>query len=374
MPPTTEGEYVNESKALAVQPQQILSPVMDLKLAKARLKEFQAFVAEYLVENEDFGRVPGITKPFLFKAGADKLCELYGLADSFEIVDKVEDYSRNLFDYTIKCTLTRNGSLVATGLGSCNSYEGKYRWRDENRKCPQCGKEAIIKGKAEYGGGWLCFKKKGGCGAKWADGDRVIEGQVTGKVENEDLPTQKNTILKIAKKRSKIDATLSATRSAGIFTQDEQAVGARENATGASSAEERPEPPSDPQERPTEAPSATAGHSEHEPPEEHEDEISCTVYLVRECKTLPKNGKGGGIPYLEVCYYGVGRSETMLCFDKQLFMHLPAEQKEKRYIFKFREPTKKGGKRTIVQVTTADQQDLGITEQDTQPFNEDIPF
>lgn len=34
--------------------------------------------------------------------------------------------------------------------------------------CPDCGKaSAVIRGKAEYGGGWLCFKKKGGCGAKW---------------------------------------------------------------------------------------------------------------------------------------------------------------------------------------------------------------
>ena len=35
-------------------------------------------------------------------------------------------------------------------------------------KCPGCGEtKAVIKGKAEYGGGYLCFKKKGGCGAKW---------------------------------------------------------------------------------------------------------------------------------------------------------------------------------------------------------------
>jgi len=34
--------------------------------------------------------------------------------------------------------------------------------------CPRCGVVgSIIKGKAEYGGGYLCFKKKGGCGAKF---------------------------------------------------------------------------------------------------------------------------------------------------------------------------------------------------------------
>lgn len=40
--------------------------------------------------------------------------------------------------------------------------------------CPACGKPAIIKSKAEYGGGWICFEKKGGCGRKFKDGDPDI--------------------------------------------------------------------------------------------------------------------------------------------------------------------------------------------------------
>ncbi|KKN79618.1 hypothetical protein LCGC14_0338220 [marine sediment metagenome] len=39
--------------------------------------------------------------------------------------------------------------------------------------CPQCGQPAIIKGKEEYGGGWLCWKKEGGCGAKF-DSDPLV--------------------------------------------------------------------------------------------------------------------------------------------------------------------------------------------------------
>lgn len=37
----------------------------------------------------------------------------------------------------------------------------------QDKTCPKCGAAAIIKGKEEYGGGWVCFKKKGGCGAKF---------------------------------------------------------------------------------------------------------------------------------------------------------------------------------------------------------------
>jgi predicted P-loop ATPase len=44
-------------------------------------------------------------------------------------------------------------------------------------RCPKCGTASIIKGKAEFGGGWVCFKKRGGCGAKFEDGDTSILAQ-----------------------------------------------------------------------------------------------------------------------------------------------------------------------------------------------------
>lgn len=219
----TEALALQQEGGLLAQ-DEVLSPVMSLELAKKRLVEFQSFVREYLREGEDFGTIPGTPKPTLYKPGADKLCELYGLSDDYEIVDKVEDFSMipALFDYTIRCRLTRIRTqlAVSTGLGSCNSYEGRYRWREGKRSCPECHAESIIKGKEEYGGGWLCYAKKGGCGAKFSDDDQKIVGQFVGRIENDDIATLKNTILKMAKKRAKVDATLAATRSSGIFTQD----------------------------------------------------------------------------------------------------------------------------------------------------------
>jgi hypothetical protein len=204
---------------------EVLSPVMDLVTAKKRLQEFQLFIKDYLIEDEDFGVIPGTgTKKTLLKPGADKLCELYGLSDSYDIIEKIEDYNANppLFDYTVQCVLTRakTGIPVSAGLGSCSTWESKYRYRDSKRSCPECNAEAIIKGKEEYGGGFLCFAKKGGCGAKFKEDDKRITKQKLGQVENPDIMDQKNTVLKMAKKRAKIDATLSATRSSGVFTQD----------------------------------------------------------------------------------------------------------------------------------------------------------
>lgn len=204
----------------------LITPVMDLKVAKQRLKEFQEFVREYLVDGEDFGVIPGTGKPTLFKPGADKLCEIYGLADSYEIVQQEENYDTGLFSYTMKCNLTKKGSgtFVASGLGSCTSFESKYRWRKGERKCPSCGAAAIIKGREEYGGGWLCFGKKGGCGSKFLDSDPKIVNQTTERVLNQDINDSRNTILKMTLKRAKVSAVLSATRSSGVFTQDMEDV------------------------------------------------------------------------------------------------------------------------------------------------------
>lgn len=205
-----------------------LQPVKSLAAAKASMREFQEFIAEYLEESTDggasgdYGVIQGTKKKTLLKSGADKLCELYGMYDEYEIISHVEDFDRGLFDYTLKCVLKsrRDDSIIGTGLGSCSSWESRYRYRDSQRKCPSCGKETIIKGKEEYGGGWLCWGKKGGCGTKYADGDQSIEGQTIGRTENPDIIDTKNTVLKIAKKRAKIDATIGATRSSGILTQD----------------------------------------------------------------------------------------------------------------------------------------------------------
>jgi hypothetical protein len=46
------------------------------------------------------------------------------------------------------------------------------------------------------------------------------ETYLTYKMENDDPWSLWNTVLKMAKKRALIDATLSATRSSGLFTQD----------------------------------------------------------------------------------------------------------------------------------------------------------
>lgn len=194
----------------------------NMGVLKKRMALLKQATAEILVSNLDYGVIPGAgSKPTLLKPGAEKLCFLFGLRPTFELRDKIEDWEGGLFYYRYGCVLHNSaGEVLADGEGSCNSREVKYRYRQGERKCPKCGKATIIKGRAEYGGGWVCFAKKGGCGAKFADGDKAIEGQDTGKVENPDPADLINTLQKMAQKRALIAAVLVGAGASQFFTQD----------------------------------------------------------------------------------------------------------------------------------------------------------
>lgn len=172
-------------------------------------------------EGEHYGKIPGCgDKPSLYKAGAEVLATTFGLAPSFVVLER--DLPNGHREYRITCTLRHiaTGANVGEGVGICSTMESKYRWRNAQRKCPTCGKDTIIKGKAEYGGGWLCFAKKGGCGGKWPEGSKEIEGQESGRVENPDIADTYNTVLKIAKKRAQVDCTLTSVGASDLLTQD----------------------------------------------------------------------------------------------------------------------------------------------------------
>ena len=187
---------------------------------RAQVNLIQHIMKEVMKVDEHYGVIPGTgTKPTLLKAGAEKLCLTFRLDPQYEITEKQEGVHLTVMS---KCTLFHipTGQRYGSGMGSCSSKESKYAYRKSSRKCPECSKETIIKGKAEYGGGWVCFKKKGGCGAKFDDGDQKIESQTEGRVPNEDIADQYNTVLKMANKRSLVAAVLNATAASDIFTQD----------------------------------------------------------------------------------------------------------------------------------------------------------
>ncbi len=193
-----------------------------LAALKARHNLLVQATKEVLVEGLDFGKIPGTgDKPTLLKPGAEKLCYLFGMRPTFDVVEAREDWTGGLFYYRYRCTLhDQSGNVLADGEGSCNSREKKYRYRQSERVCPKCGKPTIIKGKDEYGGGWLCYAKKGGCGAKFADNAPEITSQPSGLVENTEPYDLVNTIQKMAQKRALVAAVLVGAGASQFFTQD----------------------------------------------------------------------------------------------------------------------------------------------------------
>lgn len=203
-----------------------LSPAVSVNQALAAYQAKKDLIDGIMKEGVDFGVIPGTNKPTLLKAGAEKATSFFGLAARFRDAEVIEDFTgkdhdgEQFFFYRRTCELWRGDYLIASVDGSCNSMEKKYRWRDAQRLCPNCGKPAIIKGKVEYGGGWVCFEKKGGCKSKFQDNDPAIINQEMGQVKNPDLADLANTILKMADKRALVAATLIATGLSEYFTQD----------------------------------------------------------------------------------------------------------------------------------------------------------
>lgn len=161
-----------------------------------RISSMQAVVHKTLKPERDYGLIPGTQKPTLLKPGAEKILMLFGLTSDYEVLDKIENWDKGFFSYTFKCVLSKNGNPITSGVGSCNSMENKYRYRWVYENEIPAGIDKTMLKKKSY--------------------DRYEKYQI----EVDDCFDIANTILKMAKKRSQIDAVLTVGSLSEIFTQD----------------------------------------------------------------------------------------------------------------------------------------------------------
>ncbi|GAB7387409.1 hypothetical protein BSNK01_12450 [Bacillaceae bacterium] len=131
-----------------------------------KIAQFQSVVQKTLREGHDYGVIPGTKKPTLLKPGAEKILMLMGVTSEYELIERIQDYDKGFFAYTVRCILSRNGQVITEGLGHCNTREKKYA------------------------------------------------------NEKHDPYTLANTCLKMAKKRAQIDAVLTIASLSEVFTQD----------------------------------------------------------------------------------------------------------------------------------------------------------
>jgi hypothetical protein len=230
----TEAEIIHEAELVGTEITDNLPAVRESQAIIARGEiSVSEVVAQHdkivqvmqavMTKDVHYGVIPGVNKPSLFKAGAESINVALRLAPHY-VSEKIWHDDGHL-TVSVVCTLKHipTGLEVATGEGLCSSRESRYAYRQGARVCPQCGAAAIIKGKAEYGGGWVCFGKKGGCGAKWPDGSDQAQAFETidiGRVPNPDLADTYNTVLKMADKRALVAAVLNGTAASDVFTQD----------------------------------------------------------------------------------------------------------------------------------------------------------
>ena len=207
---------------MPAEPEEMGISQASIQHTQQQLALLEELVHLVLKPDQDFGIIPGTDRPTLLKPGAANIIAGFNCHSEPHVDIETINPDDGFVNYTVHVDVVSNltGKVVSRGFGSCNSYEKKYRYREEKRKCPHCQAQAIIKGRAEYGGGWLCWSKQGGCGVKFPDGDPSIEGQITGQIDNPDPLDQSNTYLKIAVKRAEVDAALRLPGVARFFTQD----------------------------------------------------------------------------------------------------------------------------------------------------------
>lgn len=205
--PTEPGEKERKVMPTLPIPQAPMTAIFTIPEMKGKRDELSEFYDSVMVQNVDFGLIPGTPKPSLYKSGAEMLCFRFGLSPRIQIMDKIFDVNTGFVSYEILCQLfNRDGLLVGEGVGSCNNHEDKYRFR------------------------WL--SKSSLISAGLVHPDIAKDQHPTGydvkwfgrfpkyKVENKNIINLANTILKMATKRAFVDAVLRVTGAGRIFTQD----------------------------------------------------------------------------------------------------------------------------------------------------------
>ena len=208
----------------------LTSYALPLDEIKAQVNLIQHVMRDVMKDGEHYGTIPGCgDKKVLKKSGSEKIMMTFRLSNDTEI--EVLDMPNNHREYRIKCTLfSPDGLRLGTGVGSCSTMEGKYRyragtgdvtsvpvpksyWDARNSGDMQKASKALKDAAASAGiDGEKFGTKKGEAG--W------MIATIVDKAEHDNPADYYNTCLKMAKKRALVDATLTTTAASDIFTQD----------------------------------------------------------------------------------------------------------------------------------------------------------
>lgn len=184
--------------------------IMGIADMQNRYNDFAEFSKSILKEQLDYGVIPWVSKPSLFKPWAEKLRVAYGLGVEITRTGEILNLESDFYDVNYLATIKdRNGNIIAQCEGSANTHEDKYRYTRVPAEKPAT-KEEEEKLKALKQGKW---SKPNGT---W---------QWMQKAEASNRISLKNTIQKMAQKRAFVGAILMATGASEFFTQDVEDMG-----------------------------------------------------------------------------------------------------------------------------------------------------
>jgi hypothetical protein len=170
-----------------------------------RVRAIQQLMEAVMKKDTHFGTIPGTKKPVLYKAGSEQILAMFRIAVDPLVEDLSTDDECRI---RVLCRMTEVGSgkFLGAGIGEASSSEQKYKWR-----------RIVSKGEWEYFKQHLPDRTRIRFFSSWQNGKRQ-EGQEE-QIRTE-VPDIRNTILKMAKKRAQIDATLTVTGCSDMFEQD----------------------------------------------------------------------------------------------------------------------------------------------------------
>ena len=208
----------------------LTSYALPIQEIKEQVNLIQHVMKDVMTEGEHFGTIPGCgNKKVLFKSGSEKIMMTFRLSNDTEI--ETLDMAGGHREYRIKCTLfSPDGLKLGTGVGSCSTMEGKYRFRAgtgdvTSVPVPKAYWDARNSGDLQKASKAL----KDAAASAGLDGDKFgtkkgdagwMIATIIDKAEHDNPADFYNTCLKMAKKRALVDATLTTTAASDIFTQD----------------------------------------------------------------------------------------------------------------------------------------------------------
>jgi hypothetical protein len=225
-----------ENQIAVLQPQGAVVATLDSMAvpfeAILKRKHMLQGVMTHIMKNEvHYGKIPGCgDKPTLLKPGAEAILSTFQIAPEY-IISKTE-LGNGHREYEIVCKLyALNGAFVGSGVGSATTMEGKYRFRVgggeateiqvpkkywDTRKNDPKGASRILRDLANQNG-----IEGESFGTQKVDGVWMLTTKgADAKIEHDNPADYYNTVLKMAKKRAMVDATLTTTGASDIFTQD----------------------------------------------------------------------------------------------------------------------------------------------------------